>query len=190
MGPACRADAQAALCSRLVCRVLFRAHGVATVRLESRATSVNERALRGRLQLVMLALLFGAECSCFATLPDSSPNPTGATMNVSISYKHVDAQQPVTVEVMRRLDKLSRLLKSYQPDMIQLKGVFSKNQRTEEQSCALTLSLPNGTLHATGNGKNVLAGCKKAFSEIETQVKKHQSRLRREHEWKRKRPIE
>ena len=36
----------------------------------------------------------------------------------------------------------------------------------------------------------VLAGCKKAFSEIETQVKKHQSRLRREHEWKRKRPIE
>jgi ribosomal subunit interface protein len=111
-------------------------------------------------------------------------------MNVSISYKHVDAQQPVAAEVMRRLDKLNRLLKSYQSDMIQLKGVFSKNQRTEEQSCALTLSLPNGTLHATGNGKNVLAGCKKAFSEIETQVKKHQSRLRREHEWKPKRPIE
>jgi len=111
-------------------------------------------------------------------------------MNVSISYKHVEAQQPVAAEVIRRLDKLNRLLKSYQPDMIQLKGVFSKNQRTEEQSCALTLSLPNGTLHATGNGKNVLAGCKKAFSEIETQVKKHQSRLRREHEWKRKQPIE
>ena len=166
-----------------------------TVRLESRAGPVNERAtrgraLRGRLGLVMLTLLCGAECDCFATLPDSSFKPTGATMNVSISYKHVEAQQPVAAEVMRRLDKLNRLLKSYQPDMIQLKGVFSKNQRTEEQSCALTLSLPNGTLHATGNGKNVLAGCKKAFSEIETQVKKHQSRLRREHEWKRKRPIE
>ncbi len=138
----------------------------------------------------MLALLCGAECGCFATLPDFFPTPTGATMNVSISYRHVEAQQPVAVEVMRRLDKLNRLLKSYQPDMVQLKGVFSKNQRTEEQSCALTLSLPNGTLHATGNGKNVLAGCKKAFSEIETQVKKHQSRLRREHEWKRKRPME
>jgi ribosomal subunit interface protein len=138
----------------------------------------------------MLALPCGAEWNCFATPPDSAFNPTGAIMNVSISYKHVEEQQPVAVEVMRRLDKLNRLLKSYQPDMIQLKGVFSKNQRTEEQSCALTLSLPNGTLHATGNGKNVLAGCKKAFSEIETQVKKHQSRLRREHEWKRKRPIE
>jgi ribosomal subunit interface protein len=110
-------------------------------------------------------------------------------MNVSISYKHVDAEKPVAVEVNRRLDKLNRLLKSYQPDMIQLKGVFSRNQRTDEQYCALTLLLPSGTLHATGNGKNVLAGCKKAFSEIETQVKKHQSRLRREHEWKSKRAV-
>src|SRR5258708_24651124 len=118
-----------------------------------------------------------------ATPPDSAFHPAGATMNVSISYKHVDAQQPVALEVTRRLDKLNRLLKSYQPDMIQLKGGFSKNQRTEEQSCALTLSLPNGTLHATGNGKNGLAGCKKAFREIETQGKNHQSPLRPEPKW-------
>jgi ribosomal subunit interface protein len=116
-------------------------------------------------------------------------NPTGATMNVSISYKHVDSQEAVALEVTRRLDKLGRLLKSYEPDLVQIKGVFSKNQRTDEQSLALTLSLPTGTLRATGNGKNVLAGCKKAFSELELQIKKHQSLLRREHEWKRKRPV-
>jgi ribosome-associated translation inhibitor RaiA len=110
-------------------------------------------------------------------------------MNVSISYKHVDSQQAVTTEVTRRLGKLGRLLKSYSPDLVQIKGVFSKNQRTEEQSLALTLSLPTGTLHAIGNGKNGLAGCKKAFSEIEMQIKKHQSLLRREHEWKRKRQV-
>ncbi|HXX16570.1 MAG TPA: HPF/RaiA family ribosome-associated protein [Candidatus Eremiobacteraceae bacterium] len=110
-------------------------------------------------------------------------------MNVSISYKHVESQQPVAMEVTRRLDKLNRLLRSYQPDLVQLKGVFSRNSRTEEQSLALTLSLPTGTLRATGDGKNVLAGCKKAFSELELQLKKHQSLLRREHEWKRKRPV-
>jgi len=110
-------------------------------------------------------------------------------MNVSISYKHVESQQVVAMEVTRRLDKLGRLLKSYEPDLVQIKGVFSKNLRTDEQSLALTLSLPTGTLRATGNGKNVLAGCKKAFSEIELQIKKHQSLLRREHEWKRKRPV-
>jgi len=109
-------------------------------------------------------------------------------MNVSISYKHVDAQQAVAAEMVRRLDKLGKLLRSYQPDLIQLHGVFSMNKRTEEQSLALTLSLPSGTLHATGNGKNILAGCKNAFSDIELQLKKHQSLLRREHEWKRKRP--
>jgi len=109
-------------------------------------------------------------------------------MNVSISYKHVESNQAVATELMRRLDKLEKLLRSYEPDLIQLKGVFGKNQRTEEQSLALTLSLPTGTMHATGNGKNVLAGCKKAFSEIEMQIKKHQDLLRREHEWKRKRP--
>jgi ribosomal subunit interface protein len=111
-------------------------------------------------------------------------------MNVSISYKHVDSLKPVETEVTRRLDKLNRLLKRYEPDLVQIKGVFSKNQRTDEQSLILTLSLPTGTLHATGNGKNVLAGCKKAFSEIEVQIKKHQSLLRREHEWKRKRPLD
>ena len=108
-------------------------------------------------------------------------------MNVSISYKHVESQPAVATEVMRRLDKLGKLLKSYEPDLIQIKGVFSKNARTDEQSLALTLSLPTGTLRATGNGKNVLAGCKKAFSEIETQIKKHQSLLRHDYEWKRKR---
>ena len=90
---------------------------------------------------------------------------------------------------MRRLSKLDRLLKSYEPDLIQLRGVFSGNQRTEERSLALTLVLPSATLRATGNGKNLLAGCKNAFSDIEEQVKRHQSLLRRDHEWKRRRRV-
>jgi ribosomal subunit interface protein len=111
-------------------------------------------------------------------------------MNVSFSYKHVNSQEAVATEVTRRLDKLGKLLQSYEPDLIQLHGVFSKNHRTDEQTLALTLSLPSGTLHAIGSGKNVLAGCKNAFSDIEAQLKKHQSLLRREHEWKRKRPVQ
>ena len=109
-------------------------------------------------------------------------------MKLSISYKHVDSQEPVEVEVQRHVVKLNKLLQSYSPDLVQLHGVFSKNPHKEEQSCTLNLSLPTGTLHATGVALNVLAGCKKAFSELEAQVKKHQSRLRKDHEWKRKRP--
>ena len=93
---------------------------------------------------------------CVAFLPEVPRIPTGATMNVSISYKHAESQQAVANELMRRLDKLGKLLKSYHPDLIQIKGVFSENNRTEEQLLALTLSLPTGTLRATGTGRNVL----------------------------------
>ena len=40
----------------------------------------------------------------------------------------------------------------------------------------------------TGTGDNIRASCKQAFSELQSQVKKHQSRLRKDYEWKRKRP--
>lgn len=111
-------------------------------------------------------------------------------MKLSISYKHVEAQKPVEAEVERHVGKLGKLLQSYSPDLVQLHGAFSKTPRTNENSCALNLSLPTGTLHATGTGASARTSCKKAFRELEAQVKKHQSKLRKDYEWKRKRPRE
>jgi ribosomal subunit interface protein len=122
--------------------------------------------------------------------PPSSDSHTGAHMKLSISYKHVEAQEPIEAEVERHVGKLGKLLQSYSPDLVQLHGAFSKTPRTDENSCTLNLSLPTATLHATGTGASVRASCKKAFSELEAQVKKHQSKLRRDYEWKRKRPRE
>ena len=109
-------------------------------------------------------------------------------MKLSISYKHVDAHDAVEKQNARHIEKLSRLLKSYEPDLVQLHGVFSKNPHNQEHTFSLNLSLPTGTLHATGVGDTVRASCKKAFTELEVQVKKHQARLRKDYEWKRKRP--
>jgi ribosomal subunit interface protein len=109
-------------------------------------------------------------------------------MKLSISYKHVDAHDAVEKQNARHVEKLSRLLKSYEPDLVQLHGVFSKNPHNQEHTFSLNLSLPTGTMHATGVGDTVRASCKKAFSELEVQVKKHQARLRKDYEWKRKRP--
>jgi ribosomal subunit interface protein len=110
-------------------------------------------------------------------------------MKLSISYKHVEAHKPVDAEVEHHLNKLGKLLKNYVPDLVQLHCGFSLNPRTGEHSCTLNLSLPAGTLHATGAGAGVRASCKKAFSELEAQVKKHQSKLRKDYQWKRKRPL-
>ena len=111
-------------------------------------------------------------------------------MKLSISYKNVESHEPVEAEVERHRGKLEKLLKSYVPDLVQLHGAFAKNshKHKEEQTCTLNLSLPTGTLHASATGTSVRTSCKKAFAELESQVKKHQAKLRKDYEWKRKRP--
>ena len=109
-------------------------------------------------------------------------------MNILVNYKHVNLRKPVDAEVARHIGKLSRMLKAYTPDNVQLHGAFDQHPRTQDYIFGLRLSLPTGTLNATGEGATVRLSVKYAFSDIESQVKKHQSKLRREHEWKRKRP--
>ena len=110
-------------------------------------------------------------------------------MKLTINYKHVESHKSVETEVERQTAKLEKLLQSYSPDLIQLHGAFSKNPRTDETSFTLNLSLPTATLHATGTGSTVRTSCKKAFSDLEAQVKKHQAKLRKDYEWRRKRPL-
>lgn len=109
-------------------------------------------------------------------------------MKVSFSYKHEEARAPVEKETGRYVAKLNRLLKSYSPDLVVLHGALAKHPRKEEFSLVLNLSLPTGTMHVTGVGSDLRASCKQAFSELESQVKKHQSKLRKDYVWKRKRP--
>jgi ribosome-associated translation inhibitor RaiA len=108
-------------------------------------------------------------------------------MKISISYRHARSQLELEHEIQRHAGKLGKLLKTYAPDLVQLRGVFSKNPKREEHSFSLNLSLPTGTLHATATGPAIRGSCKEAFTELESQVKKHQSLLRRDYVWKRKR---
>jgi len=111
-------------------------------------------------------------------------------MKLSISYKHVEFHEAIEKDVNPHVAKVNKLLKAYAPDLVQLHCVFGMNAHKEEYSCTLNLSLPTGSLHAIGAGKNVRASCKVSFSELQTQVKKHQALLRTDYQWKRKRPRE
>src|ERR1700752_2949209 len=102
---------------------------------------------------------------CAAAIESASPailpnTPVGAFMKISISYKHVDAHQTAEAAASRSIRKLTPLLKSYAPDLVQLHGVFSRNPHNDDHSFSLNLSLPTGTLHATGTGENVRTACK------------------------------
>jgi ribosome-associated translation inhibitor RaiA len=109
-------------------------------------------------------------------------------MKLSIVFKEVERHAPAEKELKRCSEKLSRLLKTYDPDLVQLHCVFSLVPRTKEFALALNLTLPTGTLHATDESEHLPAACKSAFAELGIQVKKHLARLRKHYEWKRKGP--
>jgi ribosome-associated translation inhibitor RaiA len=111
-------------------------------------------------------------------------------MKLSLRYKNIEEHEPVEKEVAKRGEKLGRLLKCYDGDLVQLHGACEKEARKEEYTFGLNLVLPTGTLHATGIAATLRASCKQAFGELEAQIKKHQQRLRKDYEWKRKRPRE
>ena len=108
-------------------------------------------------------------------------------MKASISYRNIEAPQAVEEALNRHLAKIQKLLKSYEPDLVQFHGGFDTHPHRAEYTFSVNLSLPTGTLHATGAGRNPRAGARKAMVELEKQIKKHQSLLRKDYEWKRKR---
>ena len=109
-------------------------------------------------------------------------------MKVAIRHGNEEWREPIEKETDLQALKLKKLLNRYDPDLVQLHGSIEKHPRKESYSFTLNLSLPTGTLHATGEGADVRKCVKAAFAEIETQAKKHVSLLRKDYEWKRKRP--
>jgi len=109
-------------------------------------------------------------------------------MKTAISYKNVEAPSAVEPAVQRHVEKISVLLQCYDPDLVQLHGSFEKHPRRTLYAFDVSVSLPTGTLHATGEAPDAVTCARKGFAELESQIKKHQSRLRKDYEWKRKRP--
>jgi len=108
-------------------------------------------------------------------------------MNDSFSYRHIDFVEPVKKAVNTHLRKVAKLLEGYAPDLINLKGHFDKHPRRTEFTCTLNLSLPTGTLHASAAAVDPENSARGAFCELETQIKKHRSLVRKDFQWKRKR---
>jgi ribosome-associated translation inhibitor RaiA len=108
-------------------------------------------------------------------------------MKITYSNIEPDFRQAFDDEAARHIVKLNRLLKRYPSDLVSLHASLEKTPRKTEFAFSLNLTLPTGTLHATGLGPDIRSSAKTAFVEIEHQVKKHQEKLRKDYIWKRKR---
>lgn len=108
---------------------------------------------------------------------------------MKITYSQIEtvSRESIERECEHHIEKLNRLLKRYAPDLVQLHCTLEKTPRRTEYCFSLNVTLPTGSLYATGRGADARASAKAAFVEIESQVKKHQEKLRRDYVWKRKR---
>jgi len=106
-------------------------------------------------------------------------------MKLALHFKEDSNRELVEREVANCLPKLEKRLRSYAPDLVQVHGCLDKHARKPLYSFSLNLSLPTGTLHATGIGANARASVKRAFAELGAQIRKHRARLRKDYEWKR-----
>jgi ribosomal subunit interface protein len=108
---------------------------------------------------------------------------------MKITYSHMETQlrKEVEPDLAHGIQKLERILQKYDPDLVLLHSSVEKIERTGKFDFALTLNLPTGTLHSVGTAADVRSSAKGAIAELEKQVKKHQQKLRKDYEWKRKR---
>jgi ribosomal subunit interface protein len=109
---------------------------------------------------------------------------------MKITYQGIEPElrKSIESEFAHHVEKINRLLKRYDPEVVLLHATSEKTPHKPEFGLSLNLTLPTGTLHATGLGSDVRAAAKVAFAEIETQVKKLQQKVRKDYTWKRKRP--
>lgn len=107
---------------------------------------------------------------------------------MKITYSHIEAEvrASIVLEFERHIEKLNKLLARYAPDLVQLHASVEKVPHKPKHCFSLNLTLPTGTLHASGEGSDVRAGAKIAFAEIESQAKKHLQKVRKDYLWKRK----
>jgi len=108
-------------------------------------------------------------------------------MKITYSHMEMHFRKEVEPDLAHSVEKLEKLLKKYDPDLVHLHTSVETIERTAQFTFALSLALPTGTLHSVSTAADLRSSAKGAFAELEKQVKKHQQLLRKDYEWKRKR---
>lgn len=108
-------------------------------------------------------------------------------MKITYGHMEVASRKAIEQDLTHGVEKLEKLLKRYAPDLVQLHSAMEQIERTGQFSFSLNLTLPTGTLHAVSTRDDLRGTVKVTFAELCEQVKKHQSRLRKDYVWKRKR---
>src|SRR5512146_2564485 len=98
-------------------------------------------------------------------------------MNVHISYR-----LPKTADIENQfnqgIEKLSRRLQVYRPELVHLHGNIEENSAREGVVVSLNLRLPSGQMAAREHAPNAVAAIRSVFDHLIEEVIKHKDHLR------------
>lgn len=105
-------------------------------------------------------------------------------MKLQMTYKNLEREllDPLLRQLAARLEQQ---VADFPQDAVLLHGTLEKHPSRSLYRAALVLNLPRRTLTAQEEHTSAQRTVEKAFAEIERQLKKYKSLLRREHLWKR-----
>jgi RNA polymerase sigma factor (sigma-70 family) len=107
-------------------------------------------------------------------------------MNVHISYK-VPKTPDLEQEFNSNIEKLTRRLQVFRPELVHLHAVLESSSGREGFSVSLNLRLPSGQMAAREAAGVAASAIKNAFQDLIEELTKHKDRLRSEHKWVRRR---
>jgi RNA polymerase sigma factor (sigma-70 family) len=110
-------------------------------------------------------------------------------MNVHFSYK-ISKTPDLEKQTQHQLDKLSRRLQVFRPELVHVKGIVEENSAREGFVVSLNLRLPSGQMAAQEKSATAVAAIRAAFDALIEQLKRHKQVLRSKHKWVRRRGAE
>jgi ribosomal subunit interface protein len=110
-------------------------------------------------------------------------------MNVHFSYK-ISKTADLEKHVKQQLEKLSKYLRVFRPDLVHIKGIVEENSAREGFVVSLNLRLPSGQMAAQEKSPVATAAIKSAFDALIEQLKHHKQVLRSKHKWVRRRDVD
>ena len=109
-------------------------------------------------------------------------------MLVQFSFHHVSNDAKIDKVIQSQVRKLEKLLIRFSPDLVRLHGVVEFTAAHQGPVCSLNLWLPTARLNFRHEGDTPLTAIQDCFKHLIEQVKKHMAFLRKEGEWRRRKP--
>ena len=97
-------------------------------------------------------------------------------MDVHFSYK-ISKTADLEKQVKQQLEKLSKYLRVFRPDLVHVKGIVEESSAREGFVVSLNLRLPSGQMAAQEKGPVAATAVKATFDALTEQLKHHKQVL-------------